>query len=249
MTTTDLQNRMANRARILAKVQALMRMTTENGASEAEAANAAEHVNRLMAEHDLTFSDCAHEVRGYQYGEQVRSFATVGKSGRRSAHDAIKLAGTIGSYWDCIATFKRDGSISFFGTTDDAENAHYMLSMIRSAMDREYGYYRIKRRREAGKITRSTKSNFMTGMVVRLAARIDELKKARSQSSTASTALVVIKSNTIKDEFQAYTTANKIKTKEHKPKMSVTDQHAAHAGYQAGGLIDLAGKPRRAIDN
>jgi len=141
-----LDTEAATKARIREKLRKLMAMTTENGASETEALNAAQTAARLMAEHNLTFRSVA-EIEAEDYCDDARPWfrgAVDGRSFRSAPVPRVRTClNAISSLCGVRYHYRTfDGVLVFFGAPSDTEVAHYLTVIISRAMDREWELYR-----------------------------------------------------------------------------------------------------------
>ncbi len=197
-----------DRARISAKIRALLAKTTENGATEAEAMAAAEKASELMGEYNLSMRD-VQDVKDESWGKRARPFGK-GSSRRRHYHEVSNSMGAIAAFCDC-KVWVSGGELVFFGTQTDTEIAHYMFDMLRETMDREYRRFEKseagRREKQYGTHGKTMRAAFMLGFVVRVNARLRQMKAEREATmraaSVTGTALVVVKGQELARRFNA----------------------------------------------
>jgi hypothetical protein len=247
MTTIDTASHEINkakRAKIIAKVQALLTKTTANGCSEAEALSAAELATRLMEEYDLTFTDLETEIRAESFDAHGRPFWKKGASGRRRTfHEVNRCIQTIAEYWDCQVWYSGIDMV-FFGEKSDTDNAHAMADMIRLAMDQQWNRYLNGPVRDRSFNGRTLRASFMVGMPRRIVERLEAMKAARTAADIqrrGSTALVVVKNQIVTEKFAEYCRQQDLKLRTSTSSISVGSSDAFDAGMAAGSSIDLGG--------
>lgn len=230
------------RAKIIKRIQALMNVTADRGASEQEVNNATAHISRLMAEHDLSYKDVETELRQEAYGAMGKNFFT-GKQ-KHSVSNAISM---IGDYFNCKSWY-RGNQLVFFGEKNDVESAHMLAVMVRISMDIETTRYMAVRQPSHihGKTARHS---FMIGMTnrinTRLAQMIAERKAANKAAVVAgtSTALVVqVKDMIVAEKYDLFVEQNNLKLSYNNNKVRVRDASSYYSGQAAGDRIDLAAK-------
>jgi hypothetical protein len=230
------------RREIIAKVKSLLEMTTERGASEAEAMKAAEVASKLMAEHDLTYEDLDAELQAERYGVRSRHFA----KSVDELHEVSILSQPVATYWDCETWFGADPDsgevhLVFFGSADDTQLAHAMMDTLRKAMGTSWQAYKLMNSEEYAHLGQSMRKAFMAGMTDRIGTRLEDLKAARSGAGDKSRALVVAKLAIVQQRLQSYAESVGM-TRETRPdtRPVVVDRDAYFAGLDAGSAVKLA---------
>lgn len=230
----------ARRLKIIAKVQALLSRTTENGCTEAEAVEAAAKADELMREYDLTYTDIEAELKSDSYGARARP--SPGVRAKRE-HESWRCHSSIGMYWDCKC-WGHGKMLVFFGSRADTEAAHLMAVMIQIAMDSEWARYQNSPARPGHVHGRTLRASFMAGMVIRINQRLKEMKDRRTAANgpVTGTALVVVKGQVVTEKYGQYLRDNGIKiSKSRASGLNVGDSGAYAAGQQAASRIDLGG--------
>lgn len=196
----------SDREKILKKINVLLNMTTENGASENEAMMAASRANDLMLEYNLSLEDIS-EVKGDSYGMRRRKFAT-GSIKRRHFHEVKDCTNAIAEFCDCENWF--DGmELVFCGTRNDTQFAWYLTDMIKNAMENEYRKAEgsLKRQYNGRLHGRKIRYSFMMGMISRINARLREMKNQRDNKfqteSKTGNSLMVVKNQMVKQTMKA----------------------------------------------
>lgn len=236
MTTTNKQRREA----IIRKVQALLSKTTENGATEHEALAAADIANKLMEEHDLTYTDIEGELREDRYGARRRPFAG-GNGRRRTWHEVRGCLHAIGNYWDCKSWYSGQDLV-FFGSEHDSDAAHAMVDLLRVAIDGEFARYLKSDDRPQDVHGKTLRASFGIGIASRIAQRLYEIKRSRTQAGgTGSTALIVVKGQIVTEKYAAYCRDTNLKIRSAGRRVARPHQGAYVAGIAAGNRVDLGG--------
>lgn len=230
------------RRKLIAKVKALLAMTTDRGASETEALNAAALASKLMEEHDLTYQDIEAELADGRYGARGRKF-----SASFNLHESSNCVNVIADYWDCQTWWgqnreTRETHLVFFGSADDTSLAHDMTDMVRSAMDNAWRRYKLSPQRPSDVPGHVLRADFLLGMAVRICQRLEMLKKARSNVGDTSRALVVAKDAIVRDRLETFKKTHGMTIEEQPEETILRDVigEAYHAGKAAGEQVKLA---------
>lgn len=203
---------MSNIDRIRTKIQALLKKTQANGASEFEAHFAMMKAEELMQEHGISLEDLD---RGVKQSDFVRRTASEGK--KLSVMDRY-VATAIARYTDTkawndleFAGFKKgvtvngkrrmktESNLVFFGFAVDVELALYIYKVCDDAMEAEWKKFSVKlptgTRKEA-------RSSFMIGMAMRLRNRLDELKEQNVAKAEGRHDLIVLKGQLVEQALK-----------------------------------------------
>lgn len=228
---------MTDRAKILDKLRRLMAMTTENGASEAEALAAAEAAARVMAEHNLSYRS-VEEIEAENFGDDTRAWFMGRKGRERSAPvpSTVHCLAAICELCGVEHLYNRYfGTLTFFGAKADTEVAHYLVVIISRAMDREWAAHR-------GKLpsghTRQQRTSFYLGINLRIAQRLfamAEQTAAATAGNHTGNSLIVVKNALVKERFQARHTG----VKADRNRLKATDYSALRSGFAAGERVPL----------
>jgi len=199
------------------KLRALSNVTTERGASEAEALQAAGAMAKLLADHGLSVSDIEanHKTEANTPAENLFG------DGKR-LHDVVRCVGSIAEFFDCKAwTTTKAGAkrVVFFGFPQDTEAAREMASVVRDLMERDWSaYWRVHKHTSASS-GQTARTSFMAGMAARIAKRLRDMKREQEQErraqqiahipqepnaphephAQASTALVIVKAKAVNE--------------------------------------------------
>lgn len=196
---------------VLARIQKLMALTTERGASEAEAAVAAGHVQRLLAEHNLSMA--AVEASGQSAGPGGQRTKTEVK--RRQVYKwQRQLMSAVANLNFCLALekfqYKENTSPTFdgyqlIGRVDNVASARVMFEYLLQVIER---LARADANDDPTQFFTRSAHSFKEGCAVRLVERLErrrreiieeQAKAAREQAATArhpgaapGTALIVL---------------------------------------------------------
>lgn len=182
MTTENSAAREAQ----LARIRGLMAKTVDNGCTEAEAASAAEAVDRLLALYEINLDEVTLREQ------------PIGPLDVMIMDHAIKFAcKQIALFTDCRVYMKTPKQVVFFGFKVDTEIAEYLTLIFKRAIDREIATVTLFNpdydRRTASE-QRHFKADFGCGMACRLGDRLGELKSKRDFTKRGTgTDLVMIK--------------------------------------------------------
>jgi hypothetical protein len=223
------------------RIRALQNMTTERGASEAEALNAATAMADLLRDHGLT----AEAITA----ERPSEAATVGQEaygqGKR-LHDVARCASRIAAFFDCkvwVNTSLGVKSIVFFGFPQDTAAAAAMMSLVRNAMEYEWAAYWRQAKDTSHVSGRSARTSFLAGMASRINERLRVMKEQSRQeaqriaSAHQSTALVIVKDQAVAVAFQGLG----IRLGRGAARSNGYDGGARAAGRAAGDRVNLTG--------
>src|SRR5262245_25705867 len=131
------------RDKVKERVAKLLNMTTDRGATEAEASQAAERAAELMAHYDIEASELSiRSARAIKQSVAVRKYG--------STNIAVPIARHVAQFCDCMywldtETDPRDAdlpevwqrqirTVVFFGLPADAEIAAYQFDLISNAI-------------------------------------------------------------------------------------------------------------------
>jgi hypothetical protein len=170
----------SRRESMLARIRALMAKTTDNGCTEAEAAEAARKVDALMALYEIDLDEVS-----------MRQQEIIPVTVPKAAQHTVQFAATqIAQFTDCNVWLRARTDIIYLGFQVDTEIAEYLTLMFKRAIDREGATYILFNRawdeaNAAGK-TELLRS-FGIGMAGRLGDRLSELKSKRDFTQKQST--------------------------------------------------------------
>ena len=219
---------MADISKIREKIAALLKRNTGNGASEAEAMAAMSHASRLMKEHGISIEDIRENTTASTDFVKAR-FNHDSK--QLNIFDSL-LATAIARYTDTKVwndkTEKGVSKLMFFGYRVDVELAEYIREMCIRAGDTEWK--KFSQALPKGSRHRVRKS-FFAGMAIRLAQRLQEIKKDMLQEN-GGRELVVLKSEMV---LKAFSNENmKLKSSGH---VRYHENKAYDAGKAAGNRV------------
>ncbi|WP_238121980.1 MULTISPECIES: DUF7168 domain-containing protein [unclassified Xanthobacter] len=205
--------------KIRARIQKLRAKVVASGCSEAEALAAAEMAARLMAEAGLSDADV----------DMVAERAT--ETTTRSAWRAHICASVMRATNTHAVLMVADRQVEFIGRAPGPEVAAYLYEVLVGAVLREARRYKegeeYKRRRTT-KTRRAALTDFASGMVVRLRARLLEMFAATISDAAQAEALGACRTR--------HTSTTVMSSKLRKPRFD----GAAAAGYAAGGDVTIA---------
>jgi len=175
------EERRKGREAVLRKVRALLRLTVENGASEAEALNAAAKAAELMASHDLSMDEVDVRESGTRHQDHALD-RTLRAHLTRVAAAIAEMTGT--RFWvngsGALATVG-----TFFGLPHDVEVAGYLLDICEGAMRRESDAFERGIMLLRPRVRSARKDSFLAGMADRLGGRIREMAAGRRATGNA----------------------------------------------------------------
>lgn len=191
------RERSRERDALIGRIRALMALTEENGASEAEAMSAAAKASELMARYglgadavDLGAADCA-QVECEGGGSDLDRIASA-----VAAFAEVRL-------WRSEAA-GRPPRLTFFGLVEDVQMAGYVFAVCRRAIEtetaREADHLSLLRREVREKRLRSFRDGMAHGISEAL-RRIGERRRADLRKSTGRD-LVPVKAARVNEEFE-----------------------------------------------
>lgn len=224
------------RDKIIDRCRKLSRMTIANGASEAEAAKAAQVLSALLTEHQV--NDTELSLRRDSIGMVCDSFAAA--ANRRSAKqewervaEAIARLFHLQGYYQYtsqdlyglgIPTSARERT--FYGYPEDVAAGIALLTICHNAMITA-----------AERQPKRQQESFEAGMACRLAERILEIHAARTPP--AGKALMVLKDQLVVEEFAAYLKRKGIGLYSHRRFAAPQNATAFANGQRAANSVGL----------
>lgn len=231
---------MSNLESIRAKVRALLAKTVDAGCTESEAMAAAAKAGELMALYQITATET--EVKA----ERCITVVIDGGSGRSPTVDVIpavarfcdcRVWSTKTPCWTRGARATYTVKYSLFGLPDDAHLAEYLIRAVGSAMRSEVAAFKLTPEYQRAYAARTASTSFLHGMSSRVAARLDEMRRARNPASGApGQAMVVVKNAVVREQFAALGLRL---TKRAPVTRTNGDARAFGAGMEAGNRVSL----------
>ena len=232
----------SKRDMIAAKIRALLALSRNEGATEAESMLAAERASEMMSKYAIATAD----LEALTPGSVKESWGFRRRDVADSTHVVRYCLLAIGRFTDTIPTWYRVNDsagnlvklqIAFFGTRVDTEIAHWLVDMIRATIDRETSQYVASVKGEIhGKTARIS---FSQGMALRVSERLAEIKDAQDERvgrTLGSTALVV---NKIAERNEAAKGAGMNPEHKAKDKSVKLDPRAGDAGKAAAERVQF----------
>lgn len=232
---------MADISKIREKIAALLKKTTQNGASEAEAMAAMSHASKMMSEHGITMADIENKTEAASDFFKMR----VNEGEKHLSIFDKFVAPAIARYTDTKVwndkSIRGVSQLMFFGYRVDVELADYIRHVCDNALD--YEWKKFSRTLPVGNRHAARKS-FQAGMAIRLRERLDSLKVDNNKEKN-SKALVVVKTQLVESAFKDmnmklrsggnnYYKANNAFAAGKTAANSVTFNRAVHNGPQGG---------------
>ncbi|MCH2232402.1 MAG: hypothetical protein MK105_18850 [Crocinitomicaceae bacterium] len=226
---------------ILKKMKALTSKTVDQGATEAEAIAAAYLLKNLQDKYQVTLTEL--DVTEAEYVEKVFKCGQTDYT-KSPLHP-------VNHCWYGIQTFCHvktvftGNRISLFGEPHNVENALYMYSLIRNAMDIEFNRYMLTSEYEYERAfvsPNSIRATFLNSMAERIANRLDKMasdskRDALRNTPKASdgTSLVVVADR----ELQKQHKVKWPKLVSFRSSMTINSGTAKDAGRSAGDRTSL----------
>jgi len=189
------------RKAVLKKLRAFAQRTVENGCTEAEAIAAAEAMQKLQHEYNMTLTDA--DIEDAEYVTEKMQL------GNQRMHPVVGCVMGV-SIFTSTKMYKSGATLFIFGEKHKVDNAIYLISTIQSAMELEFLNYRSTDaylRETWHHHGASIRSSFMNGMAHRLYHRLMQMhKELMQQDATVSQAtgnsLVVMSDKALDDAFR-----------------------------------------------
>lgn len=233
------------REALLRKIQKLMAMTAENGASENEAAMAAKVLSELIEAHNVSQTEleirqdaagCIHGQFTAMAGFDVWTHACfpvakLFKCKAYSSREGISLDETLSL--DSV-------EINYYGFPQDVEAAKTLARIIYLAISQASHKFMATLPQGKGKAIRKARldsgESYAIGMAERLRTRVEELIPPVATSSGKG--LMVLKDQLVTDEFAKFLKEQGIKLGSGRS-MEIKDRGAYGQGFIAGANINL----------
>jgi hypothetical protein len=222
--TEHTEARLERAKRLIAELQ---KITPENGASEAEALNAAARLGELLEKYNLDLTDAI-----------VREDAA--KCVKNEVYAADDFAGTIvvGLKHFCeIITYRKPGDghagkYIFFGVPHDVEIALYLYEICAEAMEHDWAIFM-----ESHGYSMKKRMSFRSGFASRVYERLIQMKRERdARNASQCRDLIVLKDQLVTQEFARQVGVKLVKSRGSTVRV---DPDAYHAGMSAGGRVNL----------
>jgi hypothetical protein len=222
--TEHTEDRLNRAKRLIADLQ---KITVENGATEAEALNAAARLGELLAKYNIDLTDAI-----------VREDAAKCVKNEVFAADDFAGALVVGIKHFCgIIAYKvhgegHAGKYVFFGVPHDVEIALYLYEVCAEAMEHDWALYM-----EEYGYSMKKRMSFRAGFSNRVYNRLTQMKAERD-AATASTCrdLIVLKDQLVTEEFARQVGVKLVKSR---GGSFAADEGAYRAGQSAGGRVNL----------
>ncbi|MGI0023145.1 MAG: DUF2786 domain-containing protein [Nitrososphaeraceae archaeon] len=240
--------------KVKAKIRALLAKTPENGCTEAEAYAAMTKVGELLIQYNLSMSEI--DVR-----TMTCETAIIGNQKNRTSISSCIVG--MGKFCDLRIWKNNSGGYGAFGFPQDIEMFRYLFDLVERAIATELESFKrlpAYSERNKGDKKRMTHS-FGTGMASRLHTRFvfmhNEMIKERQRAEEAirksmkenritasndaqklaspSTSLVVIKMQTVDEQFQH----SGVRLKQFYTTKRISSHSAYYAGQSAGDRINI----------
>ena len=189
------------RKAVLKKLRAFAQRTVENGCTEAEAIAAAEAMQKLQHEYNMTLTDA--DILDAEYVTEKMQL------GNQRMHPVVgEVMGV--AIFTSTKMYKSGATLYIFGEKHKVDNAIYLISTIQSAMELEFLNYRGTEaylRETWYHHGQTIRSSFMNGMAHRLYHRLLQMHKELMQqdatvSQTTGNSLVVMSDKALDDAFR-----------------------------------------------
>ena len=189
------------RKAVLKKLRAFAQRTVENGCTEAEAIAAAEAMQRLQHEYNMTLTDA--DILDAEYVTEKMQL------GNQRMHPVVGAVMGV-AIFTSTKMYKSGATLYIFGEKHKVDNAIYLISTIQSAMELEFLNYRGTEaylRETWYHHGQTIRSSFMNGMAHRLYHRLLQMHKELMEqdvtvSPTTGNSLVVLSDKALEEAFR-----------------------------------------------
>jgi hypothetical protein len=222
--TEHTSDRLNRAKRLIADLQ---KITEDNGATEAEALNAARRLGELLEKYNLDLTDAI-----------VREDAA--RCVKNEVFAADDFAGTlvVGLKHFCgIIAYREPGAghagkYVFFGVPQDVEIALYLYEVCAEAMDNDWQIYM-----DNFGYSMKKRMSFRSGFASRVYSRLMEMKRERDlRNASKCRDLIVLKDQLVTEEFARQVGIKLVKSSGGRVQ---GDNHAYLKGQEAGGRVNL----------
>jgi hypothetical protein len=228
------------------KIRSLANKTVGAGCTEAEAQAAMDMVGRLLHRYHLTMAECdVRDVPCKQWAFDSRQCI------RHPLWIVIQpLAALFEAQCWTESGWNRRITYNFFGKEDDLPMIEYLMRVMWAACNTEVAAFKASALYHDASNRRSATVSFMHGMADRLSERLREMKQeaasAMEQADTrrhktkgagvTGTALIVLKDQLVKDEFDKLDLGLRTTT----TYRTISSAEAQAAGRKAGDRVNLS---------
>lgn len=189
------------RKAVLKKLRAFAQRTVENGCTEAEAIAAAEAMQKLQHEYNMTLTDA--DILDAEYVTEKMQL------GNQRMHPVVGAVMGV-AIFTSTKMYKSGATLYIFGEKHKVDNAIYLISTIQSAMELEFLNYRGTEaylRETWYHHGQTIRSSFMNGMAHRLYHRLLQMHKELMEqdvtvSPTTGNSLVVLSDKALEEAFR-----------------------------------------------
>jgi hypothetical protein len=219
--------------KIKARIRALAAKTVANGCTEQEAMSAMTVVGKLLQEYNLSMDMV-------DLHDEACTKLEIQANTKQNSGVYYALA-AIAKFTDCKvwSTKSSDLTYSFFGQESDLLMAKYLYDLVNGSIKFETKQFKKTPEYKNARTAKGASSAFAMGMGARIGKRLTQMKIESEQEATASrggnTALIVLKSKLVTEEFA------KMKLHLSKAgKTSVRDTASYYSGAAAGDRVNLS---------
>lgn len=172
------------------KIKALLSKTVENGCSESEALSSAKKAQELLNKHGLSMSEIEYRASDFETLEI--------NTNKKSRDYMYRLINSISYFTDCYSYYNH-GKYStlkyiFFGEKTSTEVANFMFDLLKNSIEFETNNYKNSEEFEELQSyysTRTILNSFRTGMAIRLAERLREIKSQKDSENVDNKSIIL----------------------------------------------------------
>lgn len=192
-----------DREKLLERLKAILNRTTENGCTEAEAAQAMAMAQKLMIEHNLDMAEL-HAATGTQeeYTEEDAGFAVSRWSLERELAAGICKKFFLVECYKRIRVseetgYKRRVNMIFFGTKENIDAARFVFTSLIEAFDRLWHEYR---KSKPGVPVRDRRM-FVAGVASGFRRKLESERKSVNASRTGTEIVITGRERALQENF------------------------------------------------
>jgi hypothetical protein len=184
--------------KIIDRVKALLAKTVQNGCSEDEAFSAAKKAQEIMDQYDIDNTDLVEKSEFVQF---LRGGVKADIMKRR-------LMAAVAKYCGCYVVLLHTGAAQVTGRDVDIVMAEWLYDSLDRYLTRELKSHMSGHHKDPGAEKTNRKNGFIVGACNRIADRLEEMTKVRSEQSNA---LVVSRQQESKGAYLALNEGAKIR--------------------------------------
>jgi hypothetical protein len=227
-----------NRDALLTKIRALMSKTMDNGCTEPEAMAALAKARAMIDAYEISDEEL-------KLSRKEAAILRLDPDGKRDPHGIKRgLATAVATFTDTHVFYTPRVGLTLVGFPADVQFGYYLLNSLQTFVQTELRSHLVASGAPKGQ-RRHIINGFTIGCCSRISQRVLELCKPMPDTPSNSTALVVVKTQAIRNALEA----NGIKLKSGRSSRRKVDRASYAAGQAAGNRATFSrpiGAPEQA---